>query len=91
MHYVYVIQSINSPDQIYIGSTEDLQKRLSNHNAGTTPHTSKYKPWEFIVFLGFKDKECAVKFERYLKCGSERALLKNDSLFKTIIGLNTFF
>lgn len=76
MHYVYVIQSINFADQIYIGCTEDLQKRLSNHNAGTTPHTSKYKPWEFIVFLGFKNKECAIEFEKYLKSGSGRTFIK---------------
>ena len=76
MHYVYIIRSLNFPDQIYIGCTNDLQKRLLNHNAGITAHTSKYRPWELIVSLGFKNKECAIEFEKYLKSGSGRAFIK---------------
>ncbi len=73
MYYVYVIRSINDPDQIYVGRTTNLAKRLSNHNAGTSPHTKKYKPWELIVQLGFKDEMKAIEFEMYLKSGSGRA------------------
>ncbi len=46
MYYVYIIQLIDYRNQIYVGRTADLKKRLSNHNSGTTPHTAKYKPWE---------------------------------------------
>ena len=73
MHYVYIIQSINYPDQIYVGHTSDLKKRLSNHNCGTTPHTDKYKPWELSMYLAFKSPETAVAFEEYLKSHSGRA------------------
>lgn len=73
MHYVYIIKSLDYPDKIYIGCTEDLKKRLSNHNSGTTPHTAKYKPWKIVVYLGFEDKEKAIAFEEYLKSGSGRA------------------
>jgi len=73
MHYVYIIKSINFPDQVYVGHTQDLKKRLSNHNCGTTPHTSKYKPWELVVYLAFKHEEKAVEFEKYLKSHSGRA------------------
>jgi predicted GIY-YIG superfamily endonuclease len=72
MHYVYIIQSINYPDQIYVGHTSDLKKRLSNHNCGTTPHTDKYKPWELILCMGFKNRMKAIEFEIYLKSGSGR-------------------
>lgn len=73
MYYVYIIQSINFPDQIYVGCTEDFKKRLSNHNAGTTPHTAKYKPWKFVTYIAFKDKFKAYEFEEFLKSGSGRA------------------
>jgi predicted GIY-YIG superfamily endonuclease len=73
MFYVYIIQSINLPDQIYVGCTEDIQKRLSNHNVGTTPHTEKYKPWKLVMYLAFEDKTKAYAFEEYLKSGSGRA------------------
>lgn len=73
MYYVYIIQSINNSDQIYVGCTEDLEKRLSNHNSGTTPHTEKYKPWKLVMYLAFENKAKAYAFEEYLKSGSGRA------------------
>ena len=73
MFYVYIIQSINDPNQKYTGCTSNLKKRLYNHNSGTTPHTKKYKPWELLVSIGFKDKDKAATFEKYLKSGSGRA------------------
>lgn len=73
MYYVYIIRSINYQQQIYVGRTTNLAKRLSNHNSGTTPHTTKYKPWELIVQLGFKDEMRSIEFEQYLKSGSGRA------------------
>ncbi|MFC1894811.1 GIY-YIG nuclease family protein [Candidatus Dependentiae bacterium] len=73
MHYVYIIKSINNPDKIYVGCTQNLKKRLSNHNCGTTPHTSKYKPWKLIMYLAFNKKEKAIDFEKYLKSHSGRS------------------
>src|ERR1700737_153958 len=46
MWYVYIIRSINFPEQEYIGATSDLKRRLPEHNAGKSSHTSKFKPWE---------------------------------------------
>lgn len=73
MYYVYLIQSINCPDQRYIGFTEDLKSRLKAHNAGESKHTSKFYPWELIVYHAFKDKRRAQEFEHYLKTGSGNA------------------
>ncbi len=72
VHYVYIIQSLNLQDQIYVGCTEDLKKRLSNHNTGTTPHTAKYLPWKLIFYAGFENKFKAYEFEKFLKSGSGR-------------------
>ena len=79
MYYVYIIRSIKDPEQIYVGYTSDLKKRLSNHNCGTTPHTEKYAPWELEVCIGFRSPEKAFEFEKYLKSGSGRAF-KNKRL-----------
>ena len=73
MYYVYIIQSIKNPEQIYVGHTSDLKKRLSNHNSGTTAHTVKYAPWEVISYFGFKNRDKSLSFEKYLKSGSGRA------------------
>ena len=43
MKCVYVLRSVDHPGQVYSGLTDDLRKRLKVHNAGGSPHTSKYK------------------------------------------------
>lgn len=73
MYYVYLLQSINFPDQRYIGFTEDLKSRLKAHNSGASKHTSKFYPWELITYHAFKDKHQAQAFEHYLKTGSGTA------------------
>jgi predicted GIY-YIG superfamily endonuclease len=73
MKYVYLLQSINYPDQTYVGLTDDLQSRLAAHNAGRSPHTAKYKPWRLVSYIAFSDERKAVEFERYLKTASGRA------------------
>jgi putative endonuclease len=76
MWYVYIIRSINSPDQEYIGATSDLKRRLPEHNAGKSAHTTKFKPWELVWYCAFPDKYKALEFERYLKSHSGRAFAK---------------
>jgi predicted GIY-YIG superfamily endonuclease len=39
LSYVYVLRSLNEPDHIYIGWTNDLRQRLKEHNWGLSPHT----------------------------------------------------
>jgi len=68
MYYVYIIQSIEYSEKKYVGITQNMRQRLANHNIGTTLHSRKYKPWEFVMCLCFKDK--AVAFEKYLKTAS---------------------
>jgi len=73
MKYVYLIRSIKFPSETYVGLTSNLQQRLAAHNAGRSPHTSKYTPWELVAYLGFAKHESAAAFEKYLKTGSGRA------------------
>ena len=76
MKYVYLLQSLSTPNQRYIGITEDLDARLQTHHAGGSPHTSKYRPWKIVLHLCFQDDRRAVGFERYLKSGSGHAFAK---------------
>jgi predicted GIY-YIG superfamily endonuclease len=50
-----------------------VDQRLAAHNAGQSPHTSKYKPWRLLSSHYFADPRLAAAFERYLKSGSGRA------------------
>lgn len=73
MYYVYLLQSQSSPQQRYTGLTEDLRSRLTKHNQGEVPHTSKFVPWRLRTYLAFSERGQAARFERYLKSGSGRA------------------
>ena len=73
MKYVYLLRSLNVLGQRYVGVTSNLEERLRVHNAGGSPHTSKYRPWELVTYLCFLDDQRAIDFERYLKSGSGHA------------------
>lgn len=79
-YYVYILRSLKYPDQTYTGFTSNLKKRLTTHNEGGSPHTSKYKPWQIETATSFTDKEKALKFERYLKSHSGRAFASKHLL-----------
>ncbi len=73
MTYVYILQSIAHPAEIYTGLTDDLRNRLKEHNAGESVHTRKFMPWRLVTYLAFSEPAKAVAFERYLKSASGRA------------------
>jgi predicted GIY-YIG superfamily endonuclease len=76
MHYVYLIIRIKNEDQRYVGITDDLKKRLADHNAGRSVHTAANRPWKLVVYVAFEDMEKARAFERYLKVGSGHAFAR---------------
>lgn len=76
MKYVYILQCINEPDRYYTGITADLKNRLTKHNAGEVPHTSKFKPWRLNTYVAFSDEQRGFAFEKYLKSSSGRAFAK---------------
>ena len=80
MYFVYLIRSINYSDKTYIGYTKNLNARLEEHNSGLAFHTSKYKPWELVVYVAFKNQKRAVDLEQYLKSGSGRVFVKRHLL-----------
>lgn len=73
MHYVYLIESLSAQGQRYVGLTTDLRRRLEEHNAGKSLHTSKFKPWRLVTYIAFADQAKASAFERYLKSSSGHA------------------
>ena len=76
MYHVYLLRSKSHPDQTYVGSTGDLKNRLTEHNAGKSTHTNKFRPWELMAYVALPDRPLAERFERYLKSGSGRAFAK---------------
>lgn len=76
MFYVYILNSLKDTNRMYVGHTNDIKRRLQDHNLGESVHTDKYSPWKLCTYICFDDKEKAVAFERYLKSGSGRSFAK---------------
>ena len=78
MFYVYIIYSENVK-QKYIGQTENLDRRMSEHNNGTLGRFTKNKgPWKLIHHEVFQTRSEAMAREKYLKSGVGRDWLKNN-------------
>ncbi len=73
MHYVYLLRSLANSKKTYVGMTDDVQNRLTTHNEGRCPSTSRHCPWELVAFVAVRSKEHAVVLERYFKSGSGHA------------------
>jgi len=76
VHYVYLLQSIKNPRQRYVGMTDDLRQRLSDHNGGKSVHTARYRPWRIVTYVAFSSEGQARAFEKYLKVGSGHAFAR---------------
>ncbi len=71
-YYVYILRSTVDPQHHYTGFTENLAKRLDEHNSGRLPNTARFRPWTISSATAFTDKGRALAFELYLKSGSGR-------------------
>ena len=79
MWFVYVIKSLNKSFR-YIGSTNNLEKRLKDHNGGKTQSTISYAPFEYDAYVAVKTEKKARELEKYFKTGSGKAILKKRIL-----------
>lgn len=75
MFYNYVIQNAKNRN-LYIGYTNDLRKRLIEHNRGFNKSTKPYCPWKLIYYEACLDEDDAKRREHYLKTSQGQRLLK---------------
>jgi len=65
VYNTYIIK--NEEGKLYIGQTNNLEKRLTKHNANKSIYTRNKGPWELIFYKSFGSRKDAVEFERLLK------------------------
>jgi putative endonuclease len=71
MYYVYVLYSV-SCRIYYKGYTENISKRLFEHNHDLSRFTAGKGPWELIILERYSTKREALAREKSLKrCKSE--------------------
>jgi putative endonuclease len=60
----------------YVGITDDLERRLAEHEAGEVISTRHRRPVELIYFEACRSREAAAAREKQLKTGFGRGYLK---------------
>ncbi len=76
MFEVYAIKSI-SRNYLYIGLTNNFERRFKQHNKGQNRTTKPYAPFILILQEPFPDRIKAREREKYLKSGIGKEYLKS--------------
>ena len=74
-YYVYALKA-ETRDYIYVGITNDINRRVSEHNKGYNKTTKPYRPFTLIYQEECRSRIEARKREKYFKGGSGRKKLR---------------
>jgi len=74
--YTYVLMS-EADGELYTGVTDNLVRRLAQHNAESVSSTKSRVPLKLIYFEACLQKEDAYRREKYLKTGMGKRYLRN--------------
>jgi putative endonuclease len=72
MWYVYFLHLGNG--HIYVGSTNDLKRRMASHEAGHVASTKPYLPALLKSYVAVETEDHARELEAYFKYGSGKAV-----------------
>ena len=73
MFYVYLLESHNGCH--YVGSTNDLKRRIHEHNSKQNIATKANAPWVVIFYEAYVHKADSLRREKYLKTTQGRQAL----------------
>ncbi len=68
MYYAYILKLKDK--SYYHGSSDDLKKRIKNHEHGLVESTKNFRPFKLVFYAAFTSKRLATQFEQYLKTSS---------------------
>ena len=77
MFFVNVLYS-DGFDRYYVGLSENVDKRLKEHNEGQNKSTKPYIPWRVVHLEEYKTRNEARTREKYLKSASGRRWRKKN-------------
>lgn len=71
MWYVYFLQLSNN--DIYVGSTNDLRRRINSHQNGEVISTKRFLPSVLKSYAAVETENKAKELKKYFKSGSGKA------------------
>ena len=75
MYYLYILKSKKN-NRTYVGISDDVQRRIKEHNQGKSIYTSRNRPWKLIHTEECITREEARKREKYYKSGAGRRFIE---------------
>ncbi|OGW66499.1 MAG: hypothetical protein A3H49_03545 [Nitrospirae bacterium RIFCSPLOWO2_02_FULL_62_14] len=75
MHYVYILLN-EAKTRTYTGVSDDIEKRLKEHNEGKVKSSRHYRPYRVIYTEEFQTLSEARQKERFYKSTTGRRRLK---------------
>lgn len=76
MGYIYVLQSLKDK-QFYVGYSNNLKKRVKDHNEGKVYSTKFRRPLKLIYYEACLNQQDTTKREKYLKTAWGKRYIKN--------------
>jgi putative endonuclease len=76
MFYVYAIKSLKR-NYIYVGMTDELERRIDQHQKGYEKTTRAYRPFSLIYTEPHENRDSARKREKYLKTAGGKRFLRS--------------
>jgi putative endonuclease len=77
-YFVYILWS-EKLSKFYVGSTQNIENRIKEHNNGEGSFTSKGIPWKLIWSFELADRSEAVSLENKIKKRGIQRFLENNS------------
>ncbi|MFA6423650.1 MAG: GIY-YIG nuclease family protein [Patescibacteria group bacterium] len=75
-YYVYILQS-QKDNSLYKGITNNLERRIREHNNKQNRSTKNKVPYELIYYETFSNRLDARNREKYFKSGSGREFINS--------------
>jgi putative endonuclease len=74
-YFVYALSSLLR-NYLYVGQTDNIERRFIEHNNGKNKTTRPYRPFKLMYSEEFTSRKEAREKEKYLKSGSGKEFLK---------------
>jgi putative endonuclease len=75
-YYIYVLKSAID-GRLYVGFTNNLRRRVAEHNDGQVHSTAARRPLELVYYEACRSQADASKREKYLKSAWGKRYIKN--------------
>lgn len=75
MYGIYILRS-KRDKSVYVGYSQDIKRRVEEHQKGRVHSTKNKRPWELIYCELYRNQKDAMQREQYFKTGWGRNYMK---------------